>query len=55
MRSFNDVNTRLTRELQDEIAEFRGRFDTEIATAWRPARHLGPSPRSLRRTSGSLR
>jgi len=40
VRSFNDVNTRLTRESQDEIAAFRGRFDTEIATAWRPGRQL---------------
>lgn len=40
MRGFNDVNVRLTRELQEDIAAFRARFDTEIATAWRPGRQL---------------
>ncbi len=40
MRGFADVNAKLTRELQEVIARFRHQFDAEIATAWRPGRHL---------------
>jgi hypothetical protein len=40
MRGFADVTAKLTRELQEAMAGFREKFDTEIATAWRPERHL---------------
>lgn len=40
MRGFADVNAKLTRELQEAMARFRRKFDTEIATAWRQGRHL---------------
>lgn len=40
MRAFADVNAKLTRELQEAVVSFRHKFDTEIATAWRPGRHL---------------
>ena len=39
-QGFNDVDVKLTRELQEAIVDFRNRFDTEIATAWRPGRQL---------------
>jgi Dynamin family len=39
-RSFNDVNIELTRALQEAVADFRNKFDTEIATSWRSGRHL---------------
>jgi Dynamin family len=39
-QGFNDVDIRLTRELQEALVDFRSRFDTEIAAAWRPGRQL---------------
>lgn len=39
-QGFNDVDVKLSRELQEAIVDFRNRFDTEIATAWRPGRQL---------------
>jgi len=39
-QGFNDVDVKLTRELQEAIVDFRNRFDTEIAAAWRPGREL---------------
>lgn len=39
-QGFNDVDIKLTRELQEALVDFRNRFDTEIATAWRPGRQL---------------
>lgn len=53
-QGFNDVDVKLTRELQEAIVDFRNRFDTEIATAWRPGRQLS-SRRSWRRICGSWR
>jgi hypothetical protein len=39
-RDFNHVNAKLTRKLQESVVDFRSRFETEIATAWRPGRQL---------------
>ncbi len=39
-RGFNDVDVKLTRELQEAIVDFRSRFDAEITAAWRPGRQL---------------
>lgn len=39
-RAFADLNVKLTRELQEAVADFGSRFDTQIATAWRPGRQL---------------
>jgi hypothetical protein len=39
-RGFEEVDVRLTRELQEDIVDFRSRFEHEIATAWRPGRQL---------------
>lgn len=39
-QGFNDVDVKLTRELQEAMVDFGNRFDAEIATAWRPGRQL---------------
>jgi signal recognition particle receptor subunit beta len=37
-RAFTDVNTKMNRKAQDEVVNFRNRFDGEIATSWRRGR-----------------
>jgi hypothetical protein len=39
-RDFNDINAQLTRDLQETMAEFRAKYDSEIATSWRSGKHL---------------
>jgi hypothetical protein len=45
-RAFTDVNTKMNRKTQEEIVNFRNRFDGEIATSWRRGR-LGSFPAEI--------
>jgi hypothetical protein len=38
VHAFDDVNTRMNRKLQEEVFNFRSRFDGEIALSWRHGR-----------------
>jgi hypothetical protein len=38
VHAFDDVNTRMNRKLQEEVFNFRTRFDGEIALSWRHGR-----------------
>jgi hypothetical protein len=39
-RAFAKVNTNMNRELQEEMVNFRSKFDTKIATDWHRGEHL---------------